>query len=828
VKKDDPNVLLDYPHAAPVPFLTAAQAIETFHLPTGLRAEVVAEEPMVQQPVAMAFDPDGRIWVVEMRSYMPNPQGIGEDRPLGRVSILKDTDGDGRMDTSCVFIDGLVMPRAIGLARGGALIAAPPNLYFCKDTDGDGKADLKIVIDHNYGDGVQPEHQANGLMYGLDNWVYNADFGKRYRDAGSNRWIPDPVHDMGQWGITQDDIGRLFFNNNSDQLRADLIAPHYATRNPHLGGGGDAINVQLAASQDVWPAHPTAVNRGYRQNFLRDGRLRQFTAACGPLIYRGDALPVDYYGNAFVCEPSANVVRRNIIRASASTGALAATNPYDRTEFIASTYERFRPVNLYNGPDGALYIVDMHHGLLQHKAFLTPYARQQYLNRRLDQYLMTGRIYRIVADGFRRPPPPELSTAKTIELVTCLSDANGWRRQTAQRLLVERNESFASAPLKRLAAAGENPLGRLHALWTLDGMHRLDPPTLRLALVDRDPRLRAAAIRLSEPLLESRRRAEILDEVLALAADRAPGVRLQFACTISEVGTPQAYDALARVLGDQGSDGAARDAAISGLRGRELEFLQRLLRDPDWSSAPSASDGRADVLAALARCIFIEANPRRVDALLDLVATQAPEQSWRQAAMLDGVAALNKGKTARKPLVLTTAPRAAEALATMNRPALRAKASAVTSMIVWPGKSGYVPPPPPPPLTPQQQARFDRGAQIYATLCTQCHKPDGMGQPGLAPPLVNSEWVLGPQARVVRIVLNGLRGAVTVNGSTFNYDMPSLAALDDEKIASALTFVRRSWDHGASPVEVQTVTRIRAECRDRMEAWTERELLRVR
>jgi mono/diheme cytochrome c family protein len=655
-------------------------------------------------------------------------------------------------------------------------------------------------------------------MYGLDNWVYSAAYGKRFRDAGSgpavgSKWLSDVIPIGGQFGITQDDVGRQFFNTNSNYFRGNLVPPQYTIRNPHYRGSG--ANVEIDHDQACWPAHPAAVNRGYRAHWLRDGRLREFTAACSPCIYRGGLFGAEYEGNAFVCEPTSNFVRRSIV-SSPDGVTLTAKNAYDRHEFLTSTNERFRPVNLYTGPDGALYVVDMAHGILQHRLSLTAYLRNKYHKRELDQHLMDGRIFRIYPEGATLYPRKDLRKAKSSELVELLAHPNGWWRDTAQRLLVERNDSSIAPRLKALLKNSDSPVARIHALWTLEGMRRFDPSAARAALGDRDPEVRAMAIRAAEPLLYSPLRTAILPDVLKLADDPAPRVRLQFALTVSEIGTPEADAALARLLAT-GDDLYTRDGAVSGMRGRELEFLQRLLADAAWADR---TRGRTEMLAALANAVTAEGNPRRVDRLLTAMAAQTDALAWRRAAMAKGVTEVATARPKRRPIMFAAEPAALASLAGSLDPAAAAH-------FVWPGKPGYVPPPPPVPLTPEQQATFEVGRQVYATVCVQCHKPDGMGLTGLAPPLVGSEWVLGPEQRVVRIVLSGLRGPVTVNGDSFNLDMPSLAALSDQQIAGALTFVRRSWDNGADPVDPRTVARIRAETHGRLEAWTERDLLKL-
>jgi mono/diheme cytochrome c family protein/glucose/arabinose dehydrogenase len=821
-------------HADPVPFLSPTEAIKTFNLPHGLHAELVASEPMIEHPVAISFDADGRMWVCEMRDYMPNIEGRGEKEPTGRISILEDTDGDGRMDKYTVFLDHLVLPRAIACVRGGALVADPPKVLFCRDTNGDGQCDQQTVIATDYGLTGNPEHQPNGLLSAMDNWIYNANYDKRFRYI-DGAWTSSAVPEIGQWGVAQDNYGRLFFDYNSDYLRAGVIPPSYADRNPHYRGA-TAWNWPVDRNQLVFPAHGTAVNRGYIKGFRRpDGTLREFTAACAPVIYRGGIFPPEYDGNAFVCEPSANVIRRSILSENPD-GSISGHNAYKQAEFIASTYERFRPVNLCNGPDGAIYVVDMAHGLIQHEAYETDYVKNQYRQRQLDKYLNTGRIYRIVPDGAKPFPRPHLSDKTTAQLVKQLGHPNGWWRDTAQRLLVERGDYKAIPLLRKIARQSPNPLARLHALWTLEGFRITDPSVILPALEDHDPHIRAAAIRLAEPLLTTPARAKALSAIMSLAEDTQPDVRLQFALTAGAIGTRQSDAALFSILRDEPGQTALRDAVIGGLRGRELKFLQELLAGGEWSDRTSP---RADIITALGRCVIEERSPKKMSALIDILAEQqTPAQRWRQDALLASFPVPAKNRRIPRAVLLESPPASLLALQPTTRAStqLTGKSGAnnnagrfdrVYALVHWVGEPGYIPPPPPPPLTPEQKARFERGKVVYSMTCAQCHKPTGLGQEGLAPPLRDSEWVLGPHQRIVRIVLSGLQGAVNVDGRTYILEMPSLGALKDDDIASVLTYVRRAWDHDASPVDPKSVTQIRKTAA-RKTPWTERELLNVR
>src|SRR5688500_8813271 len=446
----------------PAPALTPEEALKSFKLAPGIKLELAAAEPLVQEPVAITFGPDGRMWVVEMRGYMPDLDGNGEDAPVGRVVVLTDRNGDGRYDDSKVFADQLVLPRAIALVDDGVLVGAPPELLFLRDTDGDGRADKREVIATDYGVRVDPkrphlanpERAPNSLLWAFDNWIYSAAYTKKFRYV-NGAWETGGTLFRGQWGLTQDDFGRLYYGSNSDSLRVDVIFSDYLQRNPHyprLGG----TNVNGAEDQFVWPARVNpGINRGYRPEMLRDGKLKEFTAACGWWVYRGDLMP-ELAGNLFVAEPSGNFVRRTLL--TSENGTVRGRNAYaeQKQEFIASTDERFRPVSFATGPDGALYIVDLYRGVLQHRISLTSYLRKQSEDRKLVHPQHLGRIYRVVPAGRPVPRVPRIATLSTAQWVERLGHANGWWRDTAQRILVERRDTGAVPAIRNLVRNGSS------------------------------------------------------------------------------------------------------------------------------------------------------------------------------------------------------------------------------------------------------------------------------------------------------------------------------------------------------------------------------------
>jgi glucose/arabinose dehydrogenase len=557
------EVTLKHHLPAPAP-LTPEQALKTFRLPPGYRIELVAAEPLIETPVSISFDDQGRMYVVEMRGYMRNLDSTTEKDASGRISLLTDVDGDGRMDKATAFADKLVMPRAVMPVAGGALVAEPPNLFFCKDTQGTGVADQRTLVTADFGTfGGQPEHMANSPTWAMDNRIYAAGYGTSFRYQ-QGAWQRGPGLGRGQWGLCQDDAGRLFFNYNSD-LRADLLPAAAFARNPLLRTAS-SVNFQVMKDQSVYPSHPTpGVNRGYDAKTLReDGTLARATATCGAVVYRGDALPADCRGDAFVPEPSSNLVKR--LKIAEKDGVLTAADVYPEKEFLTSTDERFRPVMMANGPDGALYVVDMYRGVIQHPAFLTHYLIANIKERQLMEPLGGGRIWRIVRDDQPSPKAAKLPTDGAAR-VKLLANANGWVRDTAQRLLVESGDTGSAPALRALLADAAAPaVARLHALWTLDGLAAVTAEDIRSALRDDDVQVRAAAVRMAS--------ADLIPDLVAAKEDASPLVLAHLAIRLSAVNQPAADQALAELLSHHGQNALIREGALSGARGREVVLAQ--------------------------------------------------------------------------------------------------------------------------------------------------------------------------------------------------------------------------------------------------------------
>jgi putative heme-binding domain-containing protein len=806
----------------PSPPLTPAKALKSFEVAPGFRIECVAAEPLVINPVMFEFDPDGRIWVVEMRGYMRDLDGSDEGAPLCQVVVLEDTDGDSVMDRSTVFLDKLVMPRTLSFVEGGVLVVEPPNLWYCRDSNGDLKCDEKRLVGQ-YGRPGNPQHTDNGLLHALDNWMYSADCSFRHKFI-DGKLVQEPVAPRGQWGVTQDDYGRLFYNYENSSLHADLIPEEYTRRNRHFvpetgrRNSSSGLNVNLAAN--AHEVFPIRVNPGITlggTELRADGRLRTFTIACGPSIYRGDRFPAEFCGGAVIPEAGGNLVRFDLL---AGDGVhLSARNAFDQREWIASTDERFRPVCSRTGPDGTVYICDIYRGIIEHVVFMMPYLRNQILSRGLDKPFDGGRIYRIVHTGKPLGPSPRMAGESSLELVKRLSHPNGWWRDTAQRLLVERKAVEVTEPLCELAATGQSSLGRLHALWTLEGIGRLDWPTVKAAMSADDAIVRATAIRLSERLRDATTGAAIFEQIKRCLADLRPMVQLQILLSLGHYpGSDQAERQMAAILG-RWPDTVFLAAAASGLKSRELEMLTRLVESVGWSADHERQCGAIETLAT---CVVHEANSTRIERLLSLAADCAPDQSWATDAIVEGVLKSDRSRSRwPDPIGLSGHPR----LLSMKP----SSTDALLRIITWPGDVTVRERRPVlSPLTPVQEKRLALGAAVYNVTCIACHKADGRGQPGQAPPLVDSEWVNGPMDRLARIVLAGIHGPVKVNGEEWNLQMPGLGdstVLNDERLAAVLSYVRRTWDNYGSIVDPEQIIAIRRSTRDRATPWTVEELL---
>jgi mono/diheme cytochrome c family protein/glucose/arabinose dehydrogenase len=854
-----PDVQPMPPESAPLP---PEAALKTFYMPPGYRIELIASEPLIQEPVALDWDLQGRLWAVEMPGFMADLTGSNEHEPIGRVVVLEDVDGDGRMDRRTVFADGLILARSIKVLDRGVLVAEPPNLWLMKDTTGDLKMDTKELVTNQFGrfEG-DPQNNANGFVWALDNRMYTAGQADVQLRLKNGAFEVTRTLQRGEWGITQDDAGRIYRNTNESAVHVDLVPTMYYARNPNLVRTRGSYDRLATGNEDlniVWPVRPNpGTNRAYQTGIDRaDGTLFKFTSVCAPLVYRGDRLPSELYGNVFVAEPAANLVGRIVLEQDAR--GPTARKAYARGEFLASTDERFRPVYITNAPDGTMYIADMYRGIIEHRISITEYLRDQILERKLNTSTGYGRIYRVMHDSSARDlrPPFPASGASSVQLIAALSHPNGWWRDTAQRLLVERNDKSIGPAILALATGSAPWRTRLHALWMLDGLDLIDAGTVTKALQDEAPEIRVAAVRIAEKWLGEANH-PIQAAVLARTSDTNSWVRQQLAASLGALPPGAKENAVATLLEKAADDPVVMDAAISSLRGVESAALGRL------SDAASATSPQKDAAVTMLAATIARAGEDATVQTLLARAADPGAASWTRAAILRGLeinllgaampgnpagrgaSTVSTGKPlpcptcpggragpggayafARPPdwpssqsrsgpeLRLNREPRAFAALAA-GTDSLSPRASAVLAKIVWPGKPGTTAVA---PLTADEQQRFEKGRDIYRNICQGCHQPDGRGQDRLAPPLVGSTLALARADIPARILLSGKEGPTGL--------MPPIGStIEDEQIASVLTYVRREWGQTGDPVSAAAVAEVRRATADRNRPWKHDELM---
>jgi len=788
---------------------TPEESIGKFDLAPGFRAEVVAAEPLVQDPIALTFGPDGRIWVIEYPGYNWEYRvrlGMSEEpAPGGRVVVLEDTNGDGRMDKRTVFLDGIENARAISLVGDGVLIGQPPELWFYRDTTGDGMADDKQRILSDYGPLTTSHAQPSGLMRAMDNWIYSTRFTSRMRWKDGEWQRDQPVASRGQWGISQDNSGRFFYNTQSDPLRADLVPPAYWRRNADLPIPA-GINERVAHDLTGVKAHHATPGVNERWNgFLDDaGKLVHFTSACAPTVYRGQQFPDELAGDVFVAVPAGNLLRHYRLK-HGDDGLIEAENVYDDREFLFSYDERFRPVHTSVGPDGALYLVDMYRGVIEGETWITDITHDYILKRKLHEpHNGLGRIYRIVHEDRPLGEAADLAKATPVQLAGHLRHPNGWWRDTAQQLLLDHGaDESAVRALHALALdRTENFYVRLHAMWTLEGLGSLTEEAATSGFSDPDPHVRSASLRLAEPWIGG---PGVLTAMADLVDDPHNGVRRQLLYTLGESEDAEAEAAMLILLHKHGGEPWMNEAALSGLQNRELRFLETLIADPAWQDPPAGAEALAGLLA---QAVVNRGEGAELTKLIEIL---RGETGWWRAAALAGAGNGRTVSLAKFPALLLS-------LLELPDPQLREQATALVAAIKVESVETGV------DLTKLEESvrvLYERGRDRHL-VCAACHQSDLKGFAGVAPPLLGSPWLDHHPDGMIHIVLNGY------NDHEGFPSMAPLPGLDDKSIASILTYLRLTHGENSSPVDEESVKRVREASGGRTEPWTREELEKLR
>jgi mono/diheme cytochrome c family protein/glucose/arabinose dehydrogenase len=564
--------------------LSPEQSQKAFQVPAGYHMELVASEPMITEPVVIAWDGDARMYVAQMETYTQDADGTGTKDNKSRVMLLEDTNNDGKMDKSSVFIKDLVLPRMLLCINHELLVNETDtyDIYSYKDTNGDGVADEKRAV-YSVGK-VAPgnlEHQRSGLDWNLDNYIYQTVDPVRFRYV-NGLLQPDSLHSgsNGQWGLTHDNYGRLFFSRGGGENAGSGFQI-----NPKYGALEFADAYSEEKFSPVWSKIPNPEVQGGPKRLRADSTLNHFTAANGQTIFRGDRLPPDLVGDYIINEPVARIVRRAKVVNRA--GKTQLENVYERQEFIASTDFFFRPVNAYTGPDGLLYIIDMNRGVIQESNWT---RKGTFLRNKIDQYGLAkinqrGRIWRLVHDGHQPGPKPKMLDLPASALLNHLDHPNGWWRDNAQKQIIVLGDKSVIPALTQMATGqrGTLPkppsaLGRLHALWTLEGLNAINKEILYTALKDTDPQVRRAAIWISEPYLKQNDLA-MIEQLGKMLNDESDDVKTQLVLSLGSCKNERTQQLVKAILAQNPTNQMLASTKASMDKNEDFRLYGRRLGD---------------------------------------------------------------------------------------------------------------------------------------------------------------------------------------------------------------------------------------------------------
>lgn len=563
----------------------AADGLKSLQVRPGFTVEQMAAEPLTMDPVAFEWGPDGKLWVAEMADY---PKGIdGNWKPGGRIRYLEDADGDGKYDKTTLFLQDVPYPTGVMPWKKGVLVSTAPDIFYAEDTDGDGVADKREVLYTGFAEGNQ-QHRVNGLVWGLDNWIYlaNGDSGGSVKSMKTGQKINiggrdvrirpdtgeiDTVTGQSQFGRNRDDWGNWFGCNNANPMYQFVLEDRYLRRNRQFAGINPVVHTSV--NPGVAPVFPRSVTRA-RFNDLHTAN--RFTSACSTMVYRDNLFGPHFSNSCFVSEPVHNLVHREVITPNGVVFTSQRAGDEQQSEFLASDDNWFRPTMTKTGPDGALWIADMYRHVIEHPEWIPPdWQKRLDLRAGHDK----GRLYRVYPSDVKPRAIPRLDKLNAGELIFALDSPSGWQRDTAQRLLIDKRDP-ATVPFLMGMVGTQNPLARLHALCTLDGMRALNAEVVLLGLTDPHPGVRRHAIRILENL--ETRSPEVLAALWKLGSDPDPHVRLQLACTLGEINAPEAGQVIGQLAQAKGDQPFQFAAAMSSINKDNLPgVLTAVLNRPD-------------------------------------------------------------------------------------------------------------------------------------------------------------------------------------------------------------------------------------------------------
>ncbi len=623
--------------------LSPADALKSFEIVPGFQLEQVAAEPLVADPIAICFDENSRMFVVEMRGYSEN-----QADKISRIKLLEDTNDDGKFDKATTFADQLNWPTAIHCWKGGVFVADAPDLLYLKDSNNDGVADEKKVVLTGFGTS-NVQGLVNTFQWSLDNKINMAISSSgavltnpndpnskpltiRGRDVAFDPETLQltPITGGAQHGATADQWGNRFVCSNSDHIQHCVFEDRFLARNPYLALSNARRSIAADGPQaDVFrisPLEPWRIVRTrLRVNKIVPGIVEgggrpagYFTSATGVTIYTGDAWPPEFVGTAFVGDVGSNIVHRKRLKANGVS--FAAERIDEKKEFIASRDTWFRPVQFANAPDGCLYICDMYRETIEHPLSIPPILKKHLdLTSGRDR----GRIYRVVHEkSMLRNKLPKLSTVTFSQLWTLLDHPNGWHRETAARLLVERRAEILRQPGSGVAGKPlPGPLGRIGEMYATASLVALHTQDVLPRLRDEHPRVREHAVRLAVPL--AAKSPEVLTQLLKMTADEDLRVRFQLALALRSDSEQQRAEILKLWLRDA-ANADMRAAILSSLGTHAGAMLEALAAD----ERNLKNQAGRELAVALAKQIAKQNNADDVALLVDVLKRWSSENSY--------------------------------------------------------------------------------------------------------------------------------------------------------------------------------------------------------
>jgi putative membrane-bound dehydrogenase-like protein len=646
--------------------LSPEESMKKLNVAKGYKVSLFASEPHVFDPVSLEFDEQGNAYVIEMPDY---PYEVEPGKGHGRIRILKDTDGDGKIDQSIIFAENVTEATSMLPWKGGLIVTAAPNILYLKDTNGDGKSDTREILFSGFFQN-NSEAQVTSLKLGVDNWIYANNRGQsgkvifskspdaapvEVRGADFRFRLDRDVFELetgpGQFGQTIDDWGHRFFTENSIHLQQAVIPWRYTHRHAFMPSSKFNVTItdhEEIMFQEIPPAYWRSERSARRNRMFKEANLNRiewaedhFTGASGGTIYNGDALPQEFYGNIFTTDVSGSLIHRDILSPSETSPVLVAKRAESEKnrEFIYSTDTWFRPVTFSVGPDGYLYILDYYRQHIE-----TPVSIPDDLKAEMDFMAGSdmGRIYRLLPEnGTYQGVKVDLKNATGLQLVDYLSHKNGWYRSNAQRLLLERQDKTVIPAVISLFSNSQDARTRLHALYVLEGLNALTEKIVKKSLLDSEPGVRENGIILAE------RYPKTVKLLIPMVNDPSKRVALQAALSLGQFKGNKVIEALAEVIRKYGQNDWFRSAVISSEAGSSVEILNSLIKDSAFFS--NEESWKLSFIQDLSNIIGARYNKEQFSAYLSTLSSGALSGAKVQQAALRGLkAGLNKNESTKE------------------------------------------------------------------------------------------------------------------------------------------------------------------------------------